>query len=194
MNDGAKNHDTMLLKLIPRRQEPTIHFSISFAELPGSLPFPASWTVQMSHLIREDLEVPATLHSLDRAAGIPSLLEEVSLDLELREVRCRFIDGSVEQFAFDHNGETLAGRFTDALENIVTVVAESTREDERAALEQKRVREKQRTRSMSVAVVPAAPVKPDSKVVVKHKKHRSLFMQFVSCVGCVCHKSTRYHC
>lgn len=178
----------MLLKLIPGRQEPTIHYTISFADLPASLPSPASWTVQMSHLFREDLEVPATLHSLDRAAGIPSLLEEVSLDLEMREVRCRFIDGSVEQFGFDHNGKTLAGSFTDALEDIVTVVAESTREDEKA----KREREQQRSRSMSVALMPAAPVKPSGKVVGKHKKQRSLFMQLVSCVQYVYHECTYY--
>lgn len=184
----------MLLKLIPGRQEPTIHFSVSFADLPPSIPPPASWTVQMSHLIREDLEVPATLHSLDRAAGIPSLLEEVALDLELREVRCRFIDGAVEQFGFDHNGDTLARRLSDALEGIVTTVAESTREDEKAAVELKREREKQRTRSTSVAVVSAAPAKPSSKELGRHKKHRSLFMQFVqSCVGYVYQIFARYN-
>ncbi|KAF8960900.1 hypothetical protein BDZ97DRAFT_1275512 [Flammula alnicola] len=171
----------MLLKLIPARQEPTIHFSLSFAELPSNLPTPTSWTAQLAHLMHEDLEVPATLHSLDRAAGIPSLLEEVALDVEMKEVRCRFVDGAVERFTFGLNGSRSEDKLLEALDGIVRDVKESTMEDERVMME--RERERQRVRSASVSVVPSAP-KPTGKSG-KHKKQRSLFMHIVSCVGSI---------
>ncbi|KAF8168575.1 hypothetical protein BJ912DRAFT_199484 [Pholiota molesta] len=170
----------MLLKLIPASQEPTIHFSLSFAELPSTLPTPSSWTAQLSHLMHEDLEVPATLHSLDRAAGIPSLLEEVSLDVETKEIRCRYVDGSVERIAFGLRGPRTEQRLMDALASIVRDVRDSTLEDE--SVMKAREWERQRTRSASVSVTPS-PLKTGRQG--KHKKQRSLFMHIVSCVGSI---------
>ncbi|KAF9485598.1 hypothetical protein BDN70DRAFT_532519 [Pholiota conissans] len=171
----------MLLKLIPASQEPTIHFSLSFAELPSTLPTPSAWTAQLSHLMHEDLEVPATLHSLDRAAGIPSLLEEVTLDVERKEIRCRYVDGSYEMIAFGLRGPRNEQRLKDALASIVRDVRESTLEDERVM--KAREWERQRTRSASVSAASALPSKTGRQG--KHKKQRSLFMHIVSCVGSI---------
>ncbi|KAF4613059.1 hypothetical protein D9613_011065 [Agrocybe pediades] len=188
----------MLLKLIPAHTEPTIHFSLSFADLPPGLPTPAAWTAQLAQLMLEDLEVPATLHSLDRAVGVSSLLEEVELDIALGEVRCRFIDGKVESWGFwegvtsssicQWDGSAYGKRLTNALESIIRDVNESTLEDERAARERELEKEKadSRRRSMSVSTTTsgAKSSAPNGKVS-RHKKQRSFFMQIVSCVGSI---------
>jgi len=188
----------MLLKLIPAHTEPTIHFSLSFADLPPGLPTPAAWTAQLAQLMLEDLEVPATLHSLDRAVGMTSLLEEVELDIALGEIRCRFIDGKVESWGF-WDGITSAGvgqtggnqygkKLISALESIVKDVNESTLEDDRAARDRECEKEQvgRRNSSMSVSTTTSAGKTsvPISKVS-RHKKQRSFFMQIVSCVGYV---------
>ncbi|KIM41454.1 hypothetical protein M413DRAFT_27802 [Hebeloma cylindrosporum] len=176
----------MLLKLIPARQEPTIHFSLCFKDLPSELPTPAAWTSQLSHLMHEDLEVPVTLLSLDRAAGVTCLLEDVTLDMEKGEVRCRFIDGSVDGWYFGAGGKVHGDALVDSLEGIVRDVKESTVEDERIMREREQEREKERlkalerTRSMSLSS--ASRVRGKSP---KHKRQRSLFMHIVSSIGSI---------
>ncbi|KAJ7241991.1 hypothetical protein C8J57DRAFT_1244236 [Mycena rebaudengoi] len=97
----------MLIKLVPPAPHPTVLFALSFPELPPHLPTPPSWTSQLSLLALDDLEVPRTVHALDRAAGIPSLLDEVVFDLTMTgeeavgyggRVECRFLDGKVERW------------------------------------------------------------------------------------------------
>jgi len=178
----------MLLKLIPARQEPTIHFSLCFKELPSDLPTPPSWTSQLSHLMHEDLEVPVTLLSLDRAAGVTCLLEDVTLDMEKGEVRCRFIDGSVDSWYFGAGGKVHGDALVDALEGIVRNVKESTLEDERItrAREQEREKERQKAfeRSRSLSLSSPSRIRGSSKNP-KHKRQRSLFMHIVSSIGYV---------
>lgn len=184
----------MLLKLIPALSEPTIHFSLSFADLPDNLPTPPAWTAQLAQLMHEDLETPTTLHSLDRSAGVTSLLEEVELDLAIGEVRCRFIDGNIERWGFwdgmasnsllNWDGSDQYGkRLTAALERIIKDVNESTLEDERVVREREWAKKRaERTRSVS-SVTAVSITKPGK--ASRHKKSRSFFMSIVSAVGCV---------
>ncbi|CAA7268834.1 unnamed protein product [Cyclocybe aegerita] len=182
----------MLLKLIPAHSEPTIHFSFSFADLPSNLSAPASWTAQLTHLMLEDLEVPTTMHSLDRSVGISCLLEEVAFDIESGQIRCRFVDGAVEEWGFlsfggkagevDGLGEREGRKLFAALDGIIRNVKESTLEDERIIRErEEKEREKQKTvgleRSRSLTS------KTSSSKGPRHKKQRSLFMQLVSSIG-----------
>lgn len=169
----------MLLKLIPTKNEPTIHFALSFADLPSQLPAPTSWTAQLSHLMHEDLEVPATLHSLDRATGISCLLEEVALDVEANEVRCLFVDGSMERINFGLRGDKNEQALIDAITSIINDVRESTMEDQHVT--RQREWEKERVRSASIMTAPVPPIKPGRQG--KHKKQRSLFMHIVSSIG-----------
>ncbi|KAF8895912.1 hypothetical protein CPB84DRAFT_1249160 [Gymnopilus junonius] len=183
----------MLLKLIPANSEPTIHFSLSFSDLPPHLPTPAAWTSQLAHLMLEDLEVPATMHSLDKSAGITSLLEEVALDVGANEIRCRFVDGKIEKWGFWDGivgigpwkamaGTLYGQRLVDALQGIMRDVKESTFEDDRVAREKEWEKQKlERTRSLSTVTAP----KGIQGKVSKHKKQRSFFMQIVSCVGSI---------
>ncbi|PPQ92194.1 hypothetical protein CVT25_008968 [Psilocybe cyanescens] len=193
----------MLLKLIPALSEPTIHFSLSFVDLPFNLPTPPAWITQLAQLMHEDLETPTTLHSLDRSAGVTSLLEEVELDVALGEVRCRFIDGKVERWGFwegitrtgafkEIDGNQYGKKLSDALEKIVKDVHESTLEDERVLRE--RAWEKQKVeRARSASSVTATSVAKSNSVSSKpsrHKKSRSFFMQIVSAVGSIINLST----
>lgn len=181
----------MLLRLEPL-QEPTVHISFTFKDFPQNLTSPLGWTTQLSHLVVEELEVPSTMHSLDKAAGITSLLEEVIFDVKRQEVRCLFADGGIEEWGFHctgghktgieaendaHDGELEGRRLLAMLEGVVRDVRASTQEDERATLEKgKPVVRLERSKSVSVRT---------GNKLSKHKKQRSMFMQFVSSIGYV---------
>jgi hypothetical protein len=181
----------MLLRLEPL-QDPSIHISFAFKELPQNLNTPPAWSTQLSHLVVEELEVPSTTHSLDKAAGITSLLEEVVFDVKRHQVRCLFADGGIEEWGFhsfgghkteidaenDEDGQMQGRQLLAVLEGVVRDVKASTQEEERAVLqrEQPPVR-LERSKSMSV--------KSGNGKVSKHKKQRSMFMQFVSSIGYV---------
>ncbi|KAF9563827.1 hypothetical protein CPC08DRAFT_305841 [Agrocybe pediades] len=145
----------MLLKLIPAHTEPTIHFSLSFADLPPGLPTPAAWTAQLAQLMLEDLEVPATLHSLDRAVGVSSLLEEVELDIALGEVRCRFIDGKVESWGFwegvTSTSISLSGMSTRARSKTIGLLVRESWRRRRRTAEEGRCRSPRRRRGENLA-------------------------------------------
>ena len=70
------------------------------------------------------------LHALGCAVGVTCLLEDIMLDMDNGEVRCRFIDGSVDRWYFGAGGKLLGDPLVDALEGIVRDVKESTLEDE----------------------------------------------------------------
>ncbi|KAF9045551.1 hypothetical protein BJ165DRAFT_171163 [Panaeolus papilionaceus] len=185
----------MLLKLVPAPPAPTIHFSLSFADLPLTLPSPSTWTAQIAHLVLEDLRPPATVHCLDRAVGIACLLEEVAFDIEHSLVQCRFVDGSVEEWAFDTNtAQQPEGLWTlmRALEEISRDVKESTIEDEKFLREERErelaEREREKLERGLLSKTPSLSRKPSLRWSKDrgHKKQRSFFMQFVSnCVGYV---------
>ncbi|KAJ3488718.1 hypothetical protein NLJ89_g11588 [Agrocybe chaxingu] len=182
----------MLLKLIPAHSEPTIHFSFSFADLPSNLSAPVSWTAQLTHLMLEDLEVPTTMHSLDRSVGISCLLEEVAFDIESGQIRCRFVDGVVEEWGFfsfggkageaDGHGEREGRKLFAALEGIVRNVKESTLEDERIIREREE-NEREKQKAVGLQRSRSLTGKTSNGKGPRHKKQRSLFMQLVSSIG-----------
>jgi hypothetical protein len=187
----------MLLRLEPV-QEPAIHFSFTFKDLPQNLTTPPAWSSQLSHLIVEDLEVPRTgaMHTLDKAVGITDLLEEVVFDVKRQQVRCTFVDGGTEEWSFHNSdsrksesdaeigfpaGEMEGRKLFAVLEGVVRDVSASTQEDERAMLE----REKERQRLVRLERSKSVTVKSGNSKILKHKKRRSMFMQIVSSIGYV---------
>jgi hypothetical protein len=178
----------MLLKLEPL-QEPAIHISFSFNDFPPKLSAPLAWSTQASHLVAEELEVPSTMHSFDKAAGVTSLLEEVIFDVKRQEVRCLFADGGIEEWRFHQYTEVYAENairdgqmegqsLLAVLDGIVRDVRASTQEDERAILE----REKERRPVVRLERSKSVSVKSGNGKS-RHKKQRSMFMQFVSSIG-----------
>ncbi|CAK5280370.1 unnamed protein product, partial [Mycena citricolor] len=104
---------------------PTILFALNFPDLPPSLPIPPAWSMQLGRLAADDLEAPPSLHALDRAAGIPSLLSEVLFDLPVRRVTCTFLDGKIEDWELGDKCEQM-------LKRVIEDVEESGRVDDRA--------------------------------------------------------------
>lgn len=181
----------MLLKLEPL-QEPTIHISFSFKDFPPNLSTPPAWSTQASHLVAEKLEVPSTMHSFDKAAGITDLLEEVIFDVKRQEVRCLFADGGTEEWGFHHyteidaenairDGLVEGNSLLAVLDGVVRDVRASTQEDEQAILE----REQERPPVVRLERSKSVSVKSRNGKVSRHKKQRSMFMQFVSSIGYV---------
>ncbi|KAF8810305.1 hypothetical protein BYT27DRAFT_7253893 [Phlegmacium glaucopus] len=197
----------MLLKLIPLPSQPTIHFSLTLPTFPPYLDPPQSYSAQINHLLVEDLEVPNTLHSLDKSVGLMSLLEEVvfeikdgtgggggggggdqSIDEKAVQVTCRFVDGALEDWVLSGLSSEGAGLIS-ALECIIRNVQESTQEDDR---ERERLVQSQlqanNNRSRALNRLPMSPG-PSPLAFTnanggksRHKKQRSLFMQIVSSI------------
>ncbi|KAJ7620779.1 hypothetical protein B0H17DRAFT_1219540 [Mycena rosella] len=94
-------------------------------DLPQKLPVPAAWAAQLARLAADDLEAPPSLHALDRAAALPSLLGEVLFDLPSGRVGCTFLDGAAEEWAMD-------ARCAEMLARVIEDVEESGKADERA--------------------------------------------------------------
>lgn len=181
----------MQLKLIPQHTESTIHFSFSFGDLPENLCTPAAWIAQLTQLHVEDLEVPATVHSFDKAVALTTLLDEVVFDLQLGEIQCHFADGFREVWSFYRfGGAELEGskesearrrdgqKLITILEGIVRDVREGALEDERILLR----RQKERQRAVGLERSKSVTSKSQNKSS-KHKKNRSVFMQIVSSIG-----------
>ena len=189
----------MLLKLIPLPSQPTIHFSLNLPTFPSHLDPPQSYTAQINHLLVEDLEIPNTLHSLDKSVGLMSLLEEVIFEIKdgtadgggggggeggedqltgekAVRVTCRFVDGALEEWV------TKAAGLISALETIIQNVQESTLEEDN---ERERYCQSQlqnnRSRALNKLSIPPSST-PLLSMKPRHKKQRSLFMQIVSYV------------
>lgn len=191
----------MLLILLPLHEATVIHVSLTFPDLPTNVGIPPAWSNQQSHLVVEDLEIPSIVHSLDKAAGITSILEEVTFDVQRQEVRCKFVEGGTEAWFFHEPGDPktqidaengvcageMEGRkLLSVLNGIASDVKASAEEDERAALERETVRQRlvRLERSKSVTA------KGGNSKVLKHKKQRSMLMQIVSSIGyasTICH-------
>ena len=161
----------MLLKLVPVAPQPTVLFSLSFQniETRGVDCIPPAWDNQLKSLLMDELEVPQGTHALDKAAGIPSLLDEVSLDIPSLTVSCRFLDGALEEWPLMEN---------ECLEKLDRVVADVSQSAEEAQREQRRaeiVREidAERLRERNQLDTPAQ---------VRHKKHKSLLKSMFSYV------------
>ncbi|KAF8624662.1 hypothetical protein AX17_006993 [Amanita inopinata Kibby_2008] len=206
----------MLIKLIPEPPHPAVLFALTFPNTPFAYPpdrpyssvqaetvlgtpiaLTQGWVNQLTAIALDDLDAPVALHALDRAAGVATLLQEVTFDIPSCTVRCSFIDGSVEEWIWpigaktvptakrprSLSGASLMRRYIDMLDGVVKDVNQSTVEEEREkqeelfALQQQQL-EQQRRRSES-SVPPPAPHRQASKT---HKKQRSFFMNFVASI------------
>ncbi|THU85668.1 hypothetical protein K435DRAFT_384683 [Dendrothele bispora CBS 962.96] len=90
----------MLIRLLPDPHQPTVLFKLTFENLPDHLAYPLSWSNQLAALSCDDLEIPELMHVLDKAVGAQSILEEVTFDLVQNRIKCVFIDGEMEEWAF----------------------------------------------------------------------------------------------
>lgn len=155
----------MLIRVIPLPPLPTILFTITFPNLTRDLPMPPYWDVQLQRLAAEDLEIPHSIHSLDKAAWIAALLQEVTFDMTSLTVSALFVDHSVEEWP-------LMGReCVSALESVLRDVNDSALESEQE-------------RADAPPQPPPAPLPPPVQAKhSKHKKQRSLLMSLVACVS-----------
>ncbi|TRM66951.1 hypothetical protein BD626DRAFT_534992 [Schizophyllum amplum] len=127
----------MLLKLIPVAPQPTVLFSISFRniEAQGVDALPPAWNTQLRALLIDELEVPQGTHALDKAAGIPSLLDEVVFDVPALTVSCRFLDGALEEWPL------MERICLEKLDRVVADVSQSAQEAQREQLREDVIRE-----------------------------------------------------
>jgi hypothetical protein len=201
----------MLIKLIPGSPNPAVLFALTFANAPFAYscdkPLPSvpddisletalymslGWANQLNALAIDDLDPPTALHALDRAAGIPTLLQEVTLDVPSNIVRCLFVDGSVEEWMWPANPQTpvpvekkprlpsnpvFVQNYFEELQGIIRDVSQSAEEEDRerqrdSYLLQQQQQEQQRSSGAST---------PDPRPPVKtHKRQRSFFMNIVA--------------
>ena len=162
----------MLLQLHPPHPHPVIQLPFGFKDLDHGLPNPHSWTAQLSNLMHNELDLPKTLHSLDKGVGITSLLEQVTFDLPSLTVSCRFVDGVIEEWPIITPGHVVS------LHDIMSDVELATAEDDR---QRERMVEKERERDVARQRPPPSSI----RLGRTHKKQRSLFMSIVSAVGYV---------
>lgn len=162
----------MLLQLHPPHPHPVIQLPFGFKDLEHGLPNPHSWTAQLSNLMHGELDLPKTLHSLDKGVGITSLLEQVTFDLPSLTVSCRFVDGAIEEWPIITPGHV------KSLQDIMSDVKLATAEDDR---QRERMMEKEKERDVASQRSPSSSV----RVGRTHKKQRSLFMSIVTAVGSI---------
>ncbi|TRM62830.1 hypothetical protein BD626DRAFT_364597, partial [Schizophyllum amplum] len=160
----------MLIKYIPEAPQPTVLFSLTFPELEDrGVQKPPAWLTQLNALSVEDLEVPRDGHALDKAAGIPSLLDEVLFDVPARAVSCRYQDGAVVRWHMA--GTECLRALQRVLEDVNESAVQQEREDQRSKAEQKKAAGQESLNS------PPATVKTQ-----RHKKQRSLLMSLVASI------------
>ncbi|KAF5365306.1 hypothetical protein D9758_005453 [Tetrapyrgos nigripes] len=203
---------TMLIRLLPVPSQPTVLFKLTFENLPHHLVYPSSWANQLAALSCDDLEVPELVHALDKAVGTQSILEEVTFDLVHSKIKCVFVDGEVEEWAFgtcldrsrgpadsfhvpkeyDSDSDAVAAKLdvTRRLESVLADVNESAaemdrekkREEERLRLK-KEEEEKQRTQQQKEENGVVSAVAPtDASGKKKHKKNKSMLLNLVSAI------------
>ncbi|EMD36916.1 hypothetical protein CERSUDRAFT_95189 [Gelatoporia subvermispora B] len=161
----------MLIHLRPppsTNAHPNILFTIAFADPCEKVHIPANWASQLSCIQLDELEMPRTIHALDKSTWLTAILQDVIFDLGAGTIACTFVDGPTVHWPLT-SSECRA-----ALEGVVADVAQSTLE-----LERERSRKAAQLASRSDAASPEpAPGKP-----VKHKRQRSLLMSLVACVN-----------
>ncbi|KAM6501273.1 hypothetical protein JOM56_004287, partial [Amanita muscaria] len=191
----------MLIKLVPESPHPSVLFAITFKNAPfegfseKAVVMSAGWASQLDTLVLDDLDLPTSLHVLDRAAGIPTIIQEVALDVPSRAIRCSFIDGSVEEWIWPFNSQTPTAaakrpvtpisayamqQYMSAIEGIINNVAQSAVEDERERQKDMYSSQQQEQEHPGRTSSEYSPL-PSSKSTVKtHKKQRSFFMNIVA--------------
>jgi hypothetical protein len=154
----------MQIKLVPATSEPAVLFAVIFPDL-DYLPMPPSWAEQLRILQHDDLELPPSMHALDRAAGLIGLVSEITFDVPALSISCRMIDGVVEEWPL------MEQNCLGALERVVRDVRESSAEMERDILLEKEKEKERRRHEFPTSFSGRFP---------RHKKQRSLLMTFVA--------------
>jgi len=188
----------MLIKLIPPTPQPTILYNLSPPPA-KDLPLPQTYQSLLHALSSSSpaLDLPPTLHALDKATWLGAVLREVVFDLEESEgrVKCVWVDGGVEEWAFGMGENTCVERDRERegcirmLERVLSDVAQSAEEDERERLRDE-WEQVARARTARMAELAEANVQAQAQQAhaqtnlakAKHKKRRSLLMSLVACV------------
>jgi hypothetical protein len=154
----------MFIRLIPSPPHPAIIFTVSYPDIDNipNIPLPPSWDDQIRLLKHDDLELPTTIHALDKAAGLVSIILEITFDVPALIISCRMLDGSLEEWPL------MEKRCLAALESVVSDVNES------AILEREIELENENRRLSTDSPMPI------SGKITRHKKQRSLLMTLVS--------------
>jgi hypothetical protein len=152
----------MFIRLIPNPPQSPVLFAVTYPDIDESLTLPAAWAEQLRILQQDGLESPPTIHALDRAAGLVSIVTEMTFDVPALVISCKMVDGTVEEWPLMEKG------CLSALEGVVSDVFESTEMDREKELEN------ERRRSSSDSP------NPFSGKVTRHKKQRSLLMSLVA--------------
>ncbi|KAK0469313.1 uncharacterized protein EV420DRAFT_1258853 [Desarmillaria tabescens] len=160
----------MLIRLLPAASHPTVLFAITFQNLPDDLYNPHAWTTHLSNLSVDGLDAPELVHCLDKAAFIPSILKEVTFDVPMLTISCRFADGSTEEWPLRTAG------CLQALDSVLDDVNQSAVVTEREK-EREKVKEKEHKDGQQSLNSPPTTVK-----VPRHKKQRSLLMSLVASI------------
>jgi hypothetical protein len=151
----------MRLRLVSHPPVPVMLFSISF--IPTDLqPLPPNWDSQLAILSTADLEQPRSLYALDSSAWLTEILEEVTFDVVSLTVSVVFTDGQMEDWPM--MDRACINFLEDVLDVLRQTVVPIT------------------TPSLPPAP-PSSPISPMFKKPAKHKKQRSLLMQFVQYVA-----------
>ena len=114
---------------------------------------------------------PAGVHALDKAAGLTSIIEEVTFDMSTLRVSCSFLDGSRQEWPL------MDTECMYALESVVFDVSEAATETERERRESEA-----RMRPPSPLPPPPPLVASSAPRVIKHKRQRSILMSLVAYV------------
>lgn len=146
----------MFIRLIPSPPHSAVLFAVAFPDL-DNISLPPSWVDQLRILQHDHLEIPSSIHVLDRAAGLVCIITEITFDVPALTISCKMVDGSIEEWPLVENG------CLDALSGVVSDVNESAEMERVTELEN----EKRRAES------------PTGKVT-RHKKQRSLLMTLVA--------------
>ena len=149
----------MFIRLIPHPPQSAVLFAVSYPDLPDAL-IPPSWSDQIRSLQHNELELPATMHTLDSAVGLTGIIMEITFDVPALTISCKMVDGVLDEWPLSEQG-CLA-----ALDAVVADVNESAELDRELELENER----------KCAVSPS-PFKG------RHKKQRSLLMTLVAYVS-----------
>lgn len=167
----------MLLELIPPSQAlPSFRLYLDFPDFTHGHPNPLAWSTQLSSLLQHELDLPRSMHMLDRAVGLTTLIESVRFDLRnarsdnsegpgLTNIRCEFVDGGVIDWAVPlnfSNNDNVSGKnlspFLKVLQSILNDVHAMRLEEERAKLAlqlEQQVHDQQNQASASSSVGPS---------------------------------------
>ncbi|KAJ7594200.1 hypothetical protein C8J56DRAFT_1043972 [Mycena floridula] len=161
----------MLIRLLPHQNHPenpnpTVLFAVAFQNLPDTLPLPFSWASQLNALSMDDLELPTSVHSLDKSVVLPCIIEQVTFDVPAGTISCLLIDGSLETWPLCDSRNLLDRVINDV--NDSAAIAEFERERER-------MRQEAHAESLKAEALSSVKVKT-------HKKQRSLLMSLVASI------------